>query len=284
MFVPGFSMPIEFRSFFPNMTIQRLFPLVALAILCLFACKSKDSQGLSATAATTEVLKYETRNFVKHHCVNEKQCADFNIIYLHVNGNNTALAEAVNKSVQARTIAGLDGNKNLPFEVALDSAGTKFIGQFVQLKSDIPDQGHEIQLTSNVLLNNAKVLTTRLDFYYSTGGAHPNAASAVMSFDLQKDGRELKAADLLTDTSAVLPLLEKAYKKAKELNESDDIGQLLLTENKKLPLPANMGVVPEGILFAYIDYEVAPHAVGPADIVLTWEQLGALADKSRWIQ
>lgn len=258
-----------------------LFPLGAGALLFLFACKSKDSQGNAAV----EILKPETRTFVKRHCVSQDQCADFNIAYLNVGGSDAALADAVNKAVQARTIAGLEGNKNLPFEVALDSAGILFIDQYVQLTTEVPDykQGMENQLTSNVLLNNAKVMTVRLD-YYSSGGAHPNTASAVMSFDLQNGGRELRATDLLKDTAAVLPLLENAYKKAKELKETDDIGQLLLTENKKLPLPANVGVVPEGILFAYIDYEVAPHAVGPTDIVLTWKQLGPLTDKSKWVQ
>ena len=264
---------------------RRYIPLFAILILFLFACKSKDSQGIAANTAA-EVLKHQIRTSVKRYCVNDEQCADFNIFYLNVSGSDAVLAEAVNKAVQARTIAGLDGNKNLPIEVALDSAGIKFIDQFVQLKRDIPEQtqGQAIQLTSNVPLNNPKVMTVRLDFFFSTGGAHPNAASAVMSFDLQNGGRELTAADLLQDTNAVLPLLEKAYKQSKQLKETDDIGQLLLTENKKLPLPVNVGVVPEGILFAYNDYEVAPHAVGPADIVLTWEQLGSLADKSKWIQ
>lgn len=264
---------------------QLVLPLFAIVFLSLFACKSKGSQE-ATTSGAVEILKHEMRNFVKRYCVNDEQCADFNIFYLNVSGSDAVLAEAVNKAVQSRTIAGLDGNKNLPIEVALDSAGIIFIEQFVQLKRDIPEQtqGQTIQLTSNVPLNNPKVMTVRLDFFFSTGGAHPNTASALMSFDLQNGGRELTAGDLLKDTSAVLPLLEKAYKQAKQLKETDDIGQLLLTENKKLPLPVNVGVVTEGILFAYNDYEVAPHAVGPADIVLTWEQLGPLADKSKWVQ
>jgi len=28
---------------------------------------------------------------------------------------------------------------------------------------------------------------------------------------------------------------------------------------------------------------VAPYAVGPSDILLTWEQLGTLADKHKWV-
>lgn len=258
------------------------FFLPTLAVFFLFACKSKDAAPPKPTVVT---LQAESRSFSKRHCVNDDQCADFIILYPLVKGNHAATAEAVNKAIQARTLASVDGNTNLAFEVALDSAGANFIEQFKNLHRDFPEQtmGQTIQMTNKVLLNGAKVMTVQLDFDSYTGGAHPNTAVAVMSFDVQNGGRELKAADLLTDPNAVLPLLEKAYKKAKQLDEADDIGQLLITEDKKLPLPVNVGVVPEGILFAYSDYEVSPHAVGPADILLTWAELGSLADKSKWI-
>lgn len=256
------------------------FLLFSCVVASFLACKPKDAPQAVVSA---ELLKYEPRNFLKQYCVNDNQCADFNIIYLVMNGD-PALAAAVNKTIQSRTVAGLNGNQNIPFEVALDSVGMQFLEEFIQLKRDVPGQtqNQTMQMTSSVSLQNSKVLTLRQDFFFSTGGAHPNTASALMSFDLQKEGKLLTATDLLHDTNAVLPLLEKAYKKAKQLAESDDIGQLLLTENKKLPLPANVGIVPEGILFAYNDYEVAPHVVGPADILLTWEELGSLADKSKW--
>ena len=48
-------------------------------------------------------------------------------------------------------------------------------------------------------------------------------------------------------------------------------------------MPANVGVVAEGIRFFYNAYEVAPYAVGAGDVLLTWDQLGALADKGKWI-
>jgi len=41
-------------------------------------------------------------------------------------------------------------------------------------------------------------------------------------------------------------------------------------------------VLPEGVRFIYNPYEVAAYAFGQTDILLTWAQLGTLADKSKW--
>jgi hypothetical protein len=42
------------------------------------------------------------------------------------------------------------------------------------------------------------------------------------------------------------------------------------------------GIVREGIRFLYNPYDVASWAVGRTDVLLTWEQLGALAERTRW--
>jgi hypothetical protein len=47
-------------------------------------------------------------------------------------------------------------------------------------------------------------------------------------------------------------------------------------------MPMMYCLVSEGVRFIYNPYEVAPYAVGQTDILLTWEQLGKLADKSKW--
>lgn len=257
--------------------------LTVLAVLYLFACKSKDS-NTPAAAVAADTLRYEMRTFVKHYCVNDRQCADFNIIYPDIAGDS-AQTKIIKDAIRARIVEGVGGNGKLPFEIALDSAAVNFINDFIQFKREVPamEADQNIQMTGNVTLNNPKIATVRLDFNSFRGGAHPNSAVAVMTFD-RASGRELKITDFIRDTTAVLSLLEKAYKEAKGLKATDDISQLLLLNATKLALPANAGILKEGILFAYGDYEVSPHAVGPADIVLSWEQLGALADKKRWLE
>lgn len=266
---------------------QHIFPFFAVIVLCLFACKPKNAGEVGNTPVfSADTLKYEVRKAGKRYCVNDEQCADFNIFHLIVSGTNAPLAGTVRMLIQMRTLEGLGANKALPFDLAVDSVGLVFIEDFIQLKRDNPRQtfNQSIQLTSNVLLNNPRILTARMNFHSFKGGAYPNISSAIMSFDLQRDGAELKAADLVRDTAALLPMLDKAFKEAKQMQANDDITKLLSPGLKSLPLPANVGVIPQGILFVYNEEEVAPRAVGSADILLTWEQLGDLADKSRWIQ
>lgn len=263
--------------------IKQLLAGALLALILFPACQSNP--GTPAPAATAP-LQFETRNFVKHYCVNDDQCADFNVFFLQFAENSPQIVRQVSDLIRARIIAGLEGNTTVPFEAALDSMGTRFIDDFVQLKRENPDNtmGQDIQVTSNVLANTGKLLTVRIDFNTYTGGAHPNSTSTLMSFDLTQNARELAVADMLPDSTAVLPLLEQAYKAAKGLQAGDDIKQLLLGDIEKLPLPANIGIVPEGLLFVYNNYEIAPYAVGGADILLTWEQLGQSADRKRWLE
>lgn len=261
------------------MTKQLAFFLPALAVLFLFACKPKAVQPKVE-------LTHEMRSFVKNYCVNDQQCANYTVMFPVFSGSDSAVVRAVNQTIQSRIITILNGNQSLPFEVALDSVGINFIEQFIQLKRDVPEQmmNQSIQLTSTILLNNGHVLTVQENLFSSTGGAHPNTATALMSLNLDNKGALLNASDMLKDPAGVLPMLEKAFKRSKGLAEGADISLLLLTPDKKLPLPFNTGIVPEGILFIYSDYEVASHAVGPTNILLTWEQLGEFADKSKWIQ
>jgi hypothetical protein len=106
----------------------------------------------------------------------------------------------------------------------------------------------------------------------------------IVSYDLQKGGAPLEITDLVSDTNAVRPILEKAYKVSKGLKETDPLSELVYPEIQQIPMPAGAGVSAEGIHFYYNAYEIAPYAVGPADVLLRWEQLGALADKNRWIR
>ena len=267
---------------------NQLLLLAGALVLCFaISCKPKNAgvETGNVETASPDTLRYEVRRAAKRHCVNDEQCADFTIFYLTMSGNNAAMAATVRSRVQARTVLGLGGNPNAPVELAIDSMGNQFIEEFIQLKRDQPKQtfNQSVQVTSNVLLNTPRIMTTRVNFYSFTGGAHPNIASVLQSFDLQRDGAELGAADLLSDTSAVLPMLEKAFLENKMMQANDDITKLLSPGLKRLPLPASVAVARDGIWFVYNEGEVAPRAVGSTDILLRWEQLGQLADKSKWL-
>ena len=265
---------------------MRKLPLSVLAAFCVCAmicCKSKDTSPQSSAQ-----MKYESIQYSKRHCVDEAKglCAIFDISYAVFSGGDAATIAALNKSVQNYVLSAVGGNAQSSFALALDSAGLLFTQMYTDDLKDIPEitLGYATEIKDTVPFLNAKVATIQMDGYSFTGGAHPNPFGLLVSYDLTKGARPLEITDLISDTNAVRPALEKAYKILKGLKESDALGNLVYPEIKQLPMPANVGVAAEGIRFYYNVYEIAPYAVGDGDILLTWEQLGSLADRKRWVE
>jgi hypothetical protein len=49
-----------------------------------------------------------------------------------------------------------------------------------------------------------------------------------------------------------------------------------------LALPSNVCIIKEGVRFVYNPYEIMAYAYGMSDVVITWEELGKLADRAKW--
>lgn len=263
--------------------IKPLLPaFAAFCAVALLFCKSKDN-----VPQTTTQMKAESSQFSKRHCADESngQCADFSISYPVFSGGDPAAAAALNKSVQNYVLSVVGGNGQSSFVQALDSAGQQFIQMYLDVLKDNPDliMGFSTEITDTVSFMNSKVVTIQMDGYSFTGGAHPSPFGLLVSYDLTKGAKPLEITDLVSDTNAVRPALEKAYKVSKGLKETDPLGDMVYTEIKQMPMPTNVGVAAEGIRFFYSAYEIAPYAVGASDVLLTWEQLGGLADRGKWI-
>jgi hypothetical protein len=256
--------------------------LLGLAVLFQVSCTNESKKP--ETPANNS-LKWDIRQASKKACVNDVQCANFQVYFPVFNGGDSLATQAISSAVQSLILSTVGGNAALPFEAALDSAGAVFCQQFVDFKRENPENelGYDLSVVTNVLLGNAKILSVEMSGSSYAGGAHPNSFATLVTFDLSRKGQPLLATEIISDTIALLPQLELAYKTSKGMDASGDITELLLQGVTKLPMPLNVCIVPEGVRFYYGDYEVAPHAIGPADLLLTWEQLGPLADKNKWL-
>ncbi|MFN0216025.1 MAG: PdaC/SigV domain-containing protein [Saprospiraceae bacterium] len=266
---------------------MRITLLIVFAAFCVFAaffCKSKDNNPQTNTLMTASSSQYS-----KRHCVDDDAqdlCAVFNISYPVFSGGDTAIVGALNKSVQNYLLSAVGGNGHSSFVQALDTAGQQFVQMYLDALRENPDftMGYSTEITDTVSFLNTKVATIQIDGYSFTGGAHPNPFGSLVSYDLTKGAKPLEINDLVRDTNAVRPILEKQYKISKGLKETDPLDELVYPEMKQMPMPANVGVAKEGLRFFYATYEIAPYAVGAADVLLTWEQLGALSDKTKWLE
>ena len=267
----------------PDFMRNQLFNSLFLGIFLLFfACTSKETNS----GTTVAPRKTETKTFNKKFCITDEQCATFSVSLPELVGGDSLVTKAVNHSVQSFVLSTVGANESLPFPVAIDSAAAQFIAAFKQTQIDNPDMipmGHSMEIKGNTLLLNTKVATIHLDGYSFMGGAHPSPFTTVVSYNLLDSGKVLTLPVMVADTNSLRSLLETGYKQAKGMKPEDKISELLYPELQQLPMPANTAILPQGIIFYYNAYEVAPYAVGPTEIILSWEQLGALADRKKWL-
>jgi hypothetical protein len=264
---------------------RKLSFFLALPILALAACQS----GSKAPADAAMALKSELKKYEKKICVTADTCYTLTASFPVLSGGNAEVTDRITQAIQAtyRGLADLNGiHSNLPFETMLDSVSAAMGNAFVKFRQDEPSSASiawNMNINGNVPVITNKIITVRVDEDSYTGGAHPNASSSIITYDL-KTGNPLALSDLLSNSDEALPLLEKAYLADKGKPEGN-LSEFLFPEmNGKLPLPKNAAIDPNGIRFVYNSYEVAPYAVGPADLLLTWEQLGNLADKKKWME
>lgn len=217
-------------------------------------------------------------------CLNDSICAEIKLQYPVFSGASTA--ERLNDSIEVALYMAANAERTLPLPAALDSAAAQL---FATLKNDY-DQGfvmgmsYTIDLKSEVMLQTNKLVSLQMDGYTFSGGAHGYYYTVLNTFDLATAG-SLRLSDLVSDTTALRPLLERAFVDDHEEDIPNvTLKDLLLDPEQPLALPLNYCIVPSGIRFIYNPYEVAPYAIGQTDITLSWQLLGPLADKKKWLE
>ena len=240
--------------------------------------------GGDKTVAAATPLTFTMQEYKYKKCLHDSICAEINLRYPVFSGGNAA--ERLNDSIEIALYMAVNANRELPLQAALDSAAAQL---YATMKSNIEEDfaygmSYTVELNSEVLLQTNKLVSLQMDGYTFSGGAHGYYYTVLNTFDAAS-AESLRLSELVSDTAALRPLLERAFVE----NHDEDmpnatLKDLLLDPEQPLPLPLNYCIVPSGIRFMYNPYEVAPYAVGQTDIVLSWELLGKLADKKKWLE
>lgn len=131
----------------------------------------------------------------------------------------------------------------------------------------------ELKSKADTTFSSPKLLSVQFESYAYTGGAHPNSNVSLYTFDRQT-GRSLTLADLVTDTTALLSVVEGAFRADQELKPQDNLEERgYFLQNGHFPMPANVGMGRDGMIFYYNPYEVAAYAVGPIELTVPYAQL-----------
>lgn len=179
-------------------------------------------------------------------------------------------APAINSMVQRAIF--IDG------ESTVEQVSESFLGGFNEYAEEQIDGGNATfhawfkHQDSQVVLNEPGVLTLRTAINDYTGGAHGMEIELWFSYDVPQRKR-FALTDLVRDTTQLLIVAERHFKKLENLADSEAYGSSYFFENDKFVLPANFGLTKEGLLFHYNPYEIKSYAEGATTLVIPYPDI-----------
>lgn len=252
----------------------RLILFTTLAFLV--GCVNNAPTPNPITDAEAKSLTWKEKTAKANYCAGDTtRCVKYENTYVIFEGDSI-VARKLNAEIDSFATFLLAGEGRQP--LSADSLGQLLCNDYKEMMTDPSYQmPWEVEIKTQVLFNTTRFLTLDRNAYTYLGGAHPNAYRVIASYDLAT-GRTLTASDFIVDHAGVAKMLEVKYKQDKGADPKSNLKDLTF-DGSPLPMPANMAIVEDGILFFYNTFEVASYAVGSTEITLTWQELGAMAKK-----
>ncbi|QHV94046.1 DUF3298 and DUF4163 domain-containing protein [Spirosoma endbachense] len=209
---------------------------------------------------------------------------DVSVSYFLLNDDSQA-ARTINDSMRQISVGSivdwLDSTtvaNNPEARVDLNKAATLFATDYESMMKDMDKLGGcwELKTTADTVYTSSNAITVKIETYAYTGGAHPNSNLAFYTFD-RETGKTLALTDLVEDTTALLSVVEKAFRKQQDLLPQYNLEERgYFLRDGRFFLPANIGVGRDGLIFYYNPYEIAAYAVGPIEVTVPYEQLNGI--------
>ncbi|MBK7939492.1 MAG: DUF3298 domain-containing protein [Lewinellaceae bacterium] len=251
------------------------FILAGIFLLALvFSCKNEPKTP--ATTVVVNPLRYEKT----HGTDCEKpdslrnNCLKINLVWPDATGGSDALRK--NVAAWANTyITGMltpGSTDSAAAATTVEAAAQAFIEEHKTFSIEAPDSplGQWVaESKDTTLLNDGKYLTLEIAGYTFSGGAHGSPTAAVATFETGT-GKQIGWDDLVTDKTALKTRAEKKYREIKDNIFKDGFE---FDDTFRFDLPANFGLVQDGIYFHYLHYEVGPYAIGNTTFVLPFSEL-----------
>ena len=164
---------------------------------------------------------------------------------------------------------------------SVDALMQAFIDEYRRLKEDQPSYEHTWFLERKVFVlhNTPDILSMSLSERTFTGGAHGVATVTFSNLD-PRTGESVRLSDVLVEgyQAKLLPLAEARFREVRNIEDGMSLTDAGFTsfENGVFALTDNFAVGDDELAFYYNAYEVAPYALGPTEIVLSYDELNGL--------
>ena len=236
-----------------------------------------------ARGVVTGDIPYEMREFKKQYggCpTREQDCASVVIRYPEFLQKEPGGAyEPVDEEIRSRLLAPVYEDTD---PADYDQLADSFIAAYKRTQNDFPDYefGWTLDREASVVFAASPVLCIALIEMSSTGGAHPNSKQTFVNFDVSK-GVSIGLGDVLEEgyEGRLTTVAEARFREARGIEEGDSLNEAgFWFDGDAFNLNDNFGITEEGLVFYFNDYEIAPHAMGPTEITIPYDEISTLID------
>ena len=137
----------------------------------------------------------------------------------------------------------------------------------------LPQDQCYVDVVVDVRLDAAGLFAIKLQNISYGGGAHELYHAANLNIDLQ-DAHVFALSDLLNnpDTGTLALRITHAFRAERHIPEDQTLTQAGYLSDR-LPVPTVVMAVPEGLLFSYQTYEIAPFSAGQPQVLVPYSDL-----------
>ena len=165
----------------------------------------------------------------------------------------------------------------------LDKAAAQFAQDYRSVQQEMGQLSNcwQLETRADTLHASPRLLTVKVETFAYTGGAHPLSNFSFYTFD-RETGQSLNLPDLVADTTALLGVVEKAFRQQQKVGPNANLEEEgYFLRDGHFFLPTNVGVGQKGLIFYYNPYEIAAYAVGPVEVLIPYEKLNGILREDR---
>jgi hypothetical protein len=201
------------------------------------------------------------------------QCAYYAVQYPEFSG----LDSAVSKKLQQRFDESVAMGNPEASGRSMHEIGAGFVQDFDDFKAEMPDlvSGWYYSAIVNVEVLTDSLISLSVDEEYYTGGAHGGHGTYFINV-VPGTGETFTLDAFLRDgfEEPLRALGEKAFRDVHSIPDTASLQDNYFEfPDDRFQLNQNYGFRKEGIAFFYNNYEIAPYAAGPTEVLIPYEAL-----------
>lgn len=217
------------------------------------------------------------------HLVSDDSLLFLDISYPVITENSEELCSLINGSIEPilYTLLFPDYRQDV---ILTDQIYSRFNELLNERRTTLGSAPWHLREEVELVFNGKGVISTAFSTDQYTGGAHGNRSLIYLTSEYQRGLKEVTLGTLFADEDrdALNEIGERFFRKARGLSDTANLTREgFWFEEGNFTLTDNFAIVPEGLMFHYNSYTIAPYSMGETELFLPLETFVSLLDRGK---